>query len=117
MYLPESELKLMELIWENAPLKSGELSALARDRLGWKKSTVYTVIKKLTEKGAIVSENAVITPTVSRQEIMAESSVKTVSNRFGGSLSMFVSAFLGKEKITKEEAEELKRLIDSYTED
>lgn len=117
MSISDSEQKLMELIWENEPLRSGELVAIAAEQLGWKKSTVYTVVKKLTLKGIIVSEKAVITALRSREDVVGERSESFVDRSCGGSLPMFLAAFLEKEKLTREEAEELKRLIDEHTED
>ncbi|MGN0691686.1 MAG: BlaI/MecI/CopY family transcriptional regulator [Oscillospiraceae bacterium] len=117
MSISNSEQSLMEMIWEKEPIKSGELVTLAFERLGWKKSTVYTVIKKLSIKGIIHSENAVITALRSREDVVGEKSESFVDKSCGGSLPMFLAAFLGKEKLTREEAEELKRLIDDHTED
>ena len=117
MKISDSELRLMEIIWDNAPIRSGELVTRAFDSLGWKKSTVYTVVKKLANKDIIKSENAVITPLCTRDEIMNEKSENLISKGYGGSLPMFLTAFLQKEKLTKTEAEELKKLIDNYTEE
>lgn len=116
MKISDSELKLMELIWKNEPIRSGELVTLAFDSLVWKKSTVYTVIKKLSGKGFIKSEDAVITSLCSREEVLTERSENLISKAYGGSLPMFLTAFLQKERITKAEAEELKKLIDEHTE-
>lgn len=116
MKISDGELKLMELIWDNAPIRSGELVTMAFDSLGWKKSTVYTVVKKLSGRGIIKSENAVITPLCTRDEVMSEKSENLITKGYGGSLPMFLTAFLQKEKLTKSEAEELKKLIDDYTE-
>ncbi len=116
MKISDSELKLMELIWKNEPIRSGELVTLAFDSLVWKKSTVYTVIKKLSGKGFIKSEDAVITSLCSREEVLTERSESLISKAYGGSLPMFLTAFLQKEQITKAEAEELKKLIDEHTE-
>lgn len=117
MKIAEGEMKLMELIWDNAPIRSGELVSLAYDTLEWKKSTVYTVVKKLANKGIIKSENAVITPLCTKEEVMNERSESLISKGYGGSLPMFLTAFLQKERLTKAEAEELKRLIDDHTEE
>lgn len=117
MKISDGELRLMELIWENAPIRSGELVTMAFESLGWKKSTVYTVVKKLSGKGIIKSENAVITPLCTRDEVMNERSEKLISKGYGGSLPMFLTTFLQKERLTKAEAEELKKLIDDYTEE
>ena len=117
MRISDGELKLMEIIWDNAPIRSGELVTMAYYRLEWKKSTVYTVVKKLANKGIIKSENAVITPLCTRDEIMTEKSESLITKGYGGSLPMFLTAFLQKERLTKAEAEELKKLIDNYTEE
>ena len=116
MKISNSEFRLMELIWRDQPIKSGELAAKALRELGWKKSTVYTVVKKLTLKGAIRSENSIISPCLSRDEIMDERSEEMILSGYSGSLPMFLTAFLRREKLTKEEAAELKKLIDEYTE-
>lgn len=106
----------MELIWASAPINSGVLVSQAYDTLGWKKSTVYTVLKKLSVKGAISSENAVITPLCSREDIMSQRTGELISNGYSGSLPMFLASFLKKEKLSKEEAAQLKKLIDDFTE-
>ncbi len=117
MNISNSELNLLELIWENEPLKSGELVAIAFEKLGWKKSTVYTVIKKLSNKGIICSEEAIIHSLYGKDEVFAERSDNLIQRAYGGSLSMFLTAFLGKEKLSQQEAEELKQLIDAHTEE
>ena len=117
MNIANSEMKLMEIIWETAPIKSGELVGLAYSRLGWKKSTVYTVIKKLQTKGTILSEDAVIRPLVSKGEVFEERSGEVLRSGYSGSLPMFLTAFLSKEKLSTAEAKELKELIDRYTEE
>ena len=107
--LPDSEMKLMELIWDSEPVRSGDLVSLSLEKHGWKKSTVYTILKKLVNKGFAVNEDSVITSTRPREE--------EIERSYGGSLPMFLTAFLSREKLTKKEAEELKKLIDDYTEE
>lgn len=116
MKLSNSEMNLMEIIWRDSPMKSGELAAKALDKLGWKKSTVYTVLKKLTQKSAVRSESAVITPLCSREDVLNQRSDELITNGYMGSLPSFLAAFLKKEKLTRADAEELKKLIDEYTE-
>lgn len=116
MNIPDSEMKLMKLIWDSEPIRSGELVSAAFDKLGWKKSTVYTVVKKLVDKGLIKNENAVITSAVGQYDVLSENSERIINMTYGGSLPMFLTAFLSREKLTGAEAEELKRLIDNYTE-
>ncbi|MDE7303777.1 MAG: BlaI/MecI/CopY family transcriptional regulator [Oscillospiraceae bacterium] len=116
MNITDSEMKLMKLIWDNEPVKSGEVVAIAAEAYGWKKSTVYTIVKKLVNKGAIKSEKAVIISCIGRDGALSESSETVINKNFGGSLPMFLAAFLSREKLTRSEAEELKRLIDDHTE-
>ena len=114
--LCDSEYRFMLLVWEASPVRSGELVALAAERLGWKKSTTYTVIRKLSERGFLQNEDSVVRALVSKGECQAEESDYFVERTFGGSLPKFLTAFLGNRKISEQEAEELKRLIDSHRE-
>ena len=115
--LGEIEAKFADLIWENEPLPSGELVKLAEAALGWKKSTTYTMLKRLGEKGLLQNENAVVTSLVSRAEVQAAESECVVQQTFDGSLPGFLVAFLGNKTISSEEAEAIKRLIDEHRED
>lgn len=115
--ITNSEMKLMEIIWQGAPIKSGELAARAFSSLGWKKSTVYTVLKKLVLKGAVENVNSVVTPLCTKDEVLSSRSDELITNGYSGSLPMFLAAFLQKEKLTQKEAEELKGLIDRFTEE
>ena len=114
--LCESDYRFMLLVWEAEPLPSGKLVELCRERLGWKKSTTYTVLKKLCGKGLVSNENATVSVLVPRQEVTAAESAAFVDRTFGGSLPGFVAAFLGGRKLSAKEAEELKRLIDAHKE-
>lgn len=113
----ESEYKLMEMIWDNSPITSGELSAMCEKEHNWKKTTIYTMIKRLSNKGFIKNEKAVITYLVGRDEVRKEQSEELVRKNFGGSLPMFVSAFLGDRSLSKEDAKKLIDLIEKHTED
>lgn len=117
MNISNSEMKLMEIIWEKQPITSPELVKAAFAQLGWKKSTVYTVIKSLSNKGALKSEKTVINALCTRDEVIIEKSENLLSRHFSGSLPVFLTTFLQKEKLTRSQAEELKKLIDEYTED
>ena len=110
----ESEYRFCEILWKNEPVSSGELVKLCSEELGWKKSTTYTVIKRLTERGVIQSVDAIVTSLVSREELEAEESCAVVEKRFQGSLPRFLAAFTKKQKLTGEEVEELQKLIDNY---
>ena len=112
----DAEYKLMELLWERQPINSTALSRLCQEKLGWKKSTTYTVIRKLSERGFLQNEDALVAPLVSKDECQAVESDYFVERTFGGSLPKFLAAFLGDKTISDEEAEEIRRLIDSQRE-
>lgn len=114
--LCNSDYRFMTIVWDHAPVGSGELVRLCREQMGWKKSTTYTEIKRLSEKGILKNENAVVEPLVSRQEVQAQETDAFVERTFGGSLPGFLAAFLGGKKLSAGEAEELKKLIDTYQE-
>lgn len=111
----ESEYRFCEILWENEPIGSGELVELCAKRLGWKKSTTYTVIKRLTERGVVRSEKAVVTSLISREQVQEAESQEIVSRSFSGSLPQFVAAFTRGRKLQPEEVEEIRRLIEDYT--
>ena len=106
----EGEYKLMEVLWEHGPVNSTELVRLCQERLGWNKSTTYTVLRKLKNKGAVHHQDATVTPILTREAAIREQTREL--ERWAGGLSPFMVAFLGGRKLTEREAEELKRLID-----
>ena len=110
------ETRFAELIWANAPLSSPELVRLCAEALGWKKSTTYTMLKKLVDKGYVKNENATVAALVSRETARAEESRYVVATSFAGSLPSFLVSFLGGKTISDEEAEKLKQLIDAHRE-
>ena len=110
------ESRFAELIWAHAPLTSGELVKLCQEELTWKKSTTYTVLKKLGERGLVQNEESVVTALASRETVTAEAAEAFVDKTFNGSLPGFLAAFMGGRKLTEREAEDLKRLIDQYQE-
>ena len=112
----DSELRFCEILWERQPVKSSELVQLCAQRLGWKKSTTYTVIKRLTERGVVKTENAVVTALVSRDEVQRAESRAFVERNFSGSLPGFLTAFVGGRGLSAEEAEELRRMIAAFEE-
>lgn len=114
--LCNSDYRFMTIVWEHAPVGSGELVRLCQEQLGWKKSTTYTEIKRLCEKGLLKNEKAIVEPLVSREVVQAQESDAFVERTFAGSLPGFLAAFLGGKKLSREEAEELKELIDHYRE-
>ena len=114
--LAETEEKFAELIWQNEPIGSGELVKLCETEMNWKKSTTYTVLKKLCEKGFFQNENAVVSSLITKDEYYSKQSIRFVEDTFGGSLPKFLTAFISGKKLSKHQAEELKRLIDEHKE-
>ncbi len=110
----ESEYRFCCLVWEAEPVNSGELARLAEARLGWKKSTTYTVIKRLSDRGVLKNENAVISALYSKEQIQRQESREFLDRTFGGSLPAFLAAFTGSERLSPQEAEAIKRMIDEY---
>ena len=115
--LCDSEYRFLQVVWEAAPVPSGQLAELCRQQLGWKKSTMYTVLKKMCEKGLLQNENALVTVLVPRERVTASEAEQFVDRTFGGSLPGFLAAFMSGKKLTAREAEEVKRLIDQYREE
>ena len=115
--LAESDYRFMCLVWDNEPLSSTLLAEKALATLGWKKSTTYTMLKKMSEKGFLKNESAVVTALIPREQVQTAESEKFIEQTFAGSLPGFLVAFLGGKKISQAEAEELKALIDAHRED
>ena len=108
----ESEYRFCLILWEYEPVKSTELVKLCEQELGWKKATTYTVIKRLSERGVIKSEDAVVTSLVSKQEVQKAEMEEMVEKTFEGSLPAFVAAFASHAKLKEEDAKKLLQMID-----
>ena len=110
----DSEAKVMEIIWERGPLSAKEISLIAADTIGWNKNTTYTVIKKLEAKGFIKRNDPgfICTPLVSQEEVQKREAVSLLNRFFGGSRKALFSALLDDEKLSEQEIEELRELID-----
>ena len=117
LMLSESEYRIMDVIWKYAPVGSGELVKLCEAELKWKKSTTYTMLRKVTEKGLVKNEDYVISYIIPRSSVQKYESKHLVQRSFGGSLSAFVSAFLGNGTVSREDADELIDLIESHLAD
>lgn len=115
--LCESDYKFMSVIWDNEPITSHNLVTVCAEKLGWKKSTTYTTLKKLSDKGFAKNSDSVITSTVPRERVQAQASEHFVEHTFGGSLPNFLVSFFGNKTISENEAAELKALIDNYKEE
>lgn len=110
----ESEYRFCEILWENEPISSSELVRLCNERLEWKKSTTFTVIRRLAERGVLKSENAIVTSLISKEEVQAAESAEVVERTFAGSLPSFIAAFTRKKTLTEQEIDEIQQMIDSY---
>ena len=106
------EAQFAELIWTNETIASGELVKLCEKELNWKKSTTYTVLKKLCERGIFQNNDGVVTSLLTRDEFNAVQSEQFVEDTFEGSLPAFLAAFTSRKPLSKEEVEEIRRLID-----
>ena len=107
------EARFAELIWENEPMPSNRLAKLAEQELGWKKSTTYTILKRLCGRGLFQNEGGQVSSLVSREEFQAAQSEQFVEEAFGGSLPAFVAAFGSRRRLTDSELDELERLVES----
>lgn len=114
--LCDSDYRFMQIVWEAAPVNSGELVRLCSERLGWKKSTTYTQIKKMCDKWYIENVQATVRVLVPREQVQADESAYFVERTFDGSLPEFLTAFLGGKTISEKEAERIKRMIDEHVE-
>lgn len=111
------EARFADIIWEREPIASGELVRICAEELEWKKSTTYTVLKKLCERGIFRNEGGVVSSVISRQEFYGMQSESFVDETFGGSLPAFIAAFTKRKALSAEEIGEIRRMIDSIGED
>ena len=108
------ELRFAALIWENAPISSGELVKLCARELEWKKSTTYTVLKKLCDRGIFQNANGAVTPLISRQEFYARQSQRFVEETFDGSLPAFIAAFASGKALSAQDITDIRHMLDEY---
>ena len=113
----ESEYKFCLILWENEPIKSGNLVKLCKERLGWKSTTTYTVIKRLSERGVIKNENTIVSSIVSKEQIQEAEIVNMVEKTFEGSLPAFISAFGRHEKLSEKEIEDIRKSMPEMPQD
>ena len=110
----ESEYRFCLILWEYEPIKSGELVALCKEKLGWKSSTTYTVLKRLSERGILKNENSVVTSLVSKTQVQAAEIDELVEKKFDGSLPSFIAAFARHEKLSEQDIDEIQKMIDQF---
>ena len=111
------ESRFADIIWENEPISSTELSKRSEQLLKWKKSTTYTVLKRLCDKGIFQNNKGTVTSLISKQEFYSMQSEKFVEDTFGGSLPAFLAAFTARKNLTPEEVAQLRRMVEEYEEE
>lgn len=107
----ESEYRFCLILWEHEPITSRELSEICAKELGWSKTTTYTVIKRLSERGVLKNENTIVTSIVSKEEAQVSELDELMDKKFQGSLPAFLAAFTKQQKLTEQQLEEIKRII------
>ena len=110
----ESEYRFCLVLWANEPIKSSELVKLCKEQLGWKPTTTYTVIKRLSERGVLKNENTLVTSLVSKDEIQAAEIDEMVEKTFEGSLPAFIAAFTKHNRLSEKEIDEVQGMIDRF---
>lgn len=108
----DAEYKFLDIIWELEPINSTELTKVCLQKLGWKKSTTYTMIRKLSERGLLKNENTMVTALIKREQVQKYESEVLLEKAFDNSLPAFLATFLQDKKLSKREAEELKKMIE-----
>lgn len=111
------EARFADIIWEHAPISSGEIVKLCAKELGWKKSTTYTMLKRLCERGIFQNEKGMVSALMTKAEFGAAQSEKFVEDTFEGSLPAFIAAFATRKKLSKAEIDEIRQMIDSFGEE
>lgn len=111
------EAKFADLIWAREPLTTGELVKLCQEALCWKRTTTYTVLKRLCDREIFQTKDGVVTARISRAEFYACQSEEFVAESFGGSLPAFLTAFTARKKLSPEDVEEIRKMIDAYGEE
>ena len=110
----ESEYRFCLILWEHEPVKSSELVKLCREQLGWKPTTTYTVLRRLSDRGVLKNENIIVTSLVSKDEVQAAEIDELVEKKFEGSVPAFFAAFTKRRKISQEEIDEVQKMIDHF---
>ncbi len=106
--------RFADIVWANEPVTSGELVKLCERELKWKKPTTYTVLRKLCEKGLLQNEGGIVTALISREDFYSSKSEQIVRDSYKGSLPAFVAAFISRQAISEEEANEIQQMIDNF---
>ena len=115
--LGEMEQKFANLIWKHAPIRPGELAALCEHAFGWKRTTTYTMLKRLCERHIFVNEKGIVSVQMTKEEFQGAQGEQFVNETFHGSLPLFLAAFTKRKKLSSKDIRELKQLIHEYEED
>ena len=110
--IPEGEYRFCLIMWEHEPVSSVDLVKLCQEKLGWKRTTTYTVIKRLGDRGVLKLENGVVTALISKEEAEAAEIETFVESKFGGSLPAFVAAFTKRQDLSESDLDEVQKMID-----
>ena len=108
----ESEYRFCLILWEHEPIAAAQIAKLCQEQLGWKRTTTYTVIKRLGERGVLKNENGIVTALVSKEEAQTGEIDALVESKFEGSLPAFIAAFTKHKNMSEKELEEVQRMID-----
>ena len=108
------EARFADIVWANAPMSTRELVKLCEKELNWKRTTTYTVLKKLCDRGIFLTEDSLVSVLISREDFYAMQSERFVEETFDGSLPAFIAAFASRKALSQSEIEEIRRMIDSF---
>lgn len=108
----EGEYRFCLILWENEPIQSAQLAKLCNERLGWSRTTTYTIIHRLSERGVVKNEKAIVTALIKKEEVQLREMNEMVEKTFEGSLPAFIAAFARRQKLSDKDVEELRRLIE-----
>lgn len=114
--LTESEENLADLVWEREPIKSSDLVKICEENFQWKKSTTYTILKRVEEKGVLKNENSLVKSCLGKEDYISTRSYSFLERNFGGSLPNFLAAFSRQNRLSHEDIEELEKLIENHKE-
>ncbi len=112
--LSNADQRLLSIVWEAQPIPSPALCKLALERLGWKRTTTYTVLRRLCDKGILQNQDTVVTALVEQQQVQQAQGRQVLEQNFSGSLPQFVAAFLNSGSLSEQEAREIQRMLDDY---
>ena len=108
----ESEYRFCLILWKHEPINSTKLAKICKEELGWSRTTTYTVIRRLSDRGVVKNENATVTSLVSKEEVQASEMDEMMEKTFEGSLPAFIAAFAKRQKLSENEIEEIRRIIE-----